>query len=191
MKNRVLALMILSAAGVSCGVNADTHTVSLGYAQSKVQDFKKIDGVNAKYRYEWDSPFSLMTSLSYMSGSEHKSYLAANDIIDLRADVKYYSLAAGPAYRLNEYVSVYGLLGVNYSKVDYNYNWKNYDGGGYTDMGNFRGNKNSTNLVYSAGLQINASDNVTLDIAYEGSQINDGGKNHSVNGFNIGLGYRF
>lgn len=34
---------------------ADNHTLSAGYAQSKVQDFKNIKGVNLQYRYEWDS----------------------------------------------------------------------------------------------------------------------------------------
>lgn len=39
---------------------ADNHTLSAGYAQSKVQDFKNIKGVNLQYRYEWDSPVSVV-----------------------------------------------------------------------------------------------------------------------------------
>ncbi|MXD56928.1 Ail/Lom family protein, partial [Escherichia coli] len=30
---------------------ADTHTLTPGYTQSKVQDFKNIKGVNLQYRY--------------------------------------------------------------------------------------------------------------------------------------------
>ncbi|EEY3549660.1 Ail/Lom family protein, partial [Escherichia coli] len=52
--------MILSV--MSGSTLADNHTLSAGYAQSKVQDFKNIKGVNLQYRYEWDSPVSVVGS---------------------------------------------------------------------------------------------------------------------------------
>lgn len=192
MKYTLLTAALLSSLGAMAAAQADTQSITAGYAQAKVQDFKNINGVNLKYRYEWESALSLMTSFSYMSGSENYTYNAARDIIDNNTDVKYYSLAAGPAWRINELVSVYGLLGASYSKVKYNYNWKNYQGGNtYEDMGRYSGKNDSTSLVYSAGVQINPVENMVIDLAYEGSNLDDGVSDHSVNGFNIGVGYRF
>lgn len=192
MKRKILTAVLLSALGTISAAQADTQSIIAGYAQAKVQDFKNINGMNLKYRYEWASPLSIMTSFSFMTGSDNYSYNVGRDIIDNSASVKYYSLAAGPAWRFNELVSVYGLLGASYSKVKYNYNWKNYEGGNtYEDMGRFSGKNDSTSLVYSAGIQINPVENMVIDLAYEGSNLNDGSADHSVNGFNIGVGYRF
>lgn len=59
-------------------------------------------------------------------------------------------------------------------------------------MGNVDGgNHDSTSLVYGAGVQINPLDNFVIDVGYKGSKLDDGGKDHTVNGFNIGVGYRF
>ncbi|MDA6077053.1 Ail/Lom family outer membrane beta-barrel protein [Edwardsiella anguillarum] len=75
-------------------------------------DFKNITGVNLKYRYEWDSPLSLMTSFTYMGGSKAFNESAGPEYYRGNGDLKYYSLAAGPAWRINDSVSVYGLLGL-------------------------------------------------------------------------------
>ena len=52
MKIKLLAVLPLSLM-VSEIAFADNHSVSIGYAQSKVQDFKDIRGVNPQYRYEF------------------------------------------------------------------------------------------------------------------------------------------
>lgn len=192
MKRSLLASIVLSVLGMSSVAHAAEQSITAGYAQAHVQDFKNINGMNLKYRYEWESPLSLMASFSFMSGSKDYSYLAEKDIIDNNAQVKYYSLAMGPAWRFNEFVSVYGLLGASYSKVKYNYNWKNYEGDrGYVDMGNTSGSNNSTALAYNLGVQVNPIPNLVLDLAYEGSSLNDGSTDRSLNGFNVGIGYRF
>jgi opacity protein-like surface antigen len=64
-----VSLAILAAATMMSGaVLADNHTVSLGYAQSDFENLGDIRGVNVQYRYEWDSPLSVMGSFTYMSG---------------------------------------------------------------------------------------------------------------------------
>ncbi|STI82989.1 PagC-like membrane protein [Escherichia coli] len=64
---------------------ADNHTLSAGYAQSKVQDFKNIKGVNLQYRYEWDSPVSVVGSFSYMKGDWADSHRdEVDDFTDIR-----------------------------------------------------------------------------------------------------------
>lgn len=191
MKHIALSLTFLAAITTSAVVKADNHTITLGYAQSKVQDFKDINGVNVKYRYEWNSPLSVITSFTYLQGSDDSRYLVTQDIIDRHAEVKYYSLAAGPAYRINQYISIYGLVGLSHTKVDYNFNWQNYGGDSYTDMGNTSNSNKSTNFMYGAGVQTNPWNNLTVDIGYEGSKTSDGSKDYAINGFNIGVGYRF
>jgi len=191
MKTLFIGSALIAILGLSTQAQADRQTITLGYAHSKVQDLKNINGVNVKYRYEWNSPFSIMGSFTYMGGKSDYSYLATKDIIDNKVDLKYYSLSAGPAYRINSYVSVYGLVGVNYNKADYSTRWLNYESGSYRDMGTSDGSISKTSFMYGAGVQINPIENVAVDIGYEGSSLNDGEKDHAINGFNIGVGYRF
>ncbi|AKJ43491.1 Ail/Lom family outer membrane beta-barrel protein [Pragia fontium] len=189
MKKILLASIIsLSVCGM---VNAGEHTVTLGYAQSKVQDFDDINGVNVKYRYEWDSPLSIISSFTYMKGDKDMSYRAYRDIIKTKAEVKYYSISAGPAYRFNDFVSIYGLMGVNVNDVDYSSKWYNADSSSYSYSGTLHSSQTKSTLMYGAGLQINPVTNLAIDVGYEGSRMDVDGKNYSINGFNVGLGYRF
>jgi len=191
MNKPVLASLIMFALGINASAFADKQTVSLGYAQSKVENFKDIRGVNLKYRYEWDPPLSLIGSLTWMSGSGNYSpAVDGRDIFDGHAKVKYYSLAVGPAWRFSPYISAYGLLGLNYNKVDYRESWYNYEGR-YVYMGDSSLSEKKTSLTYGAGIQINPVDNVAIDIGYEGSRLEAGGKDLSINGFNLNLGYTF
>lgn len=176
----------------STGALADNHTVSVGYAQSKVQDFKNLRGVNVQYRYEWDSPVSVIGSFSYMKGDESDSYYDTyGDFYKNSTDVKYYSVLAGPAYRINDYISLYGLVGVAHTKADSKYEWRNSVGAedpeGH-ESGNISGK--STNLAYALGFVVNPIENLSVNIGYEGSKADIEGK-HSINGFNVGVGYRF
>lgn len=184
MKYRILALAILASVGASSLAIADSQTISLGYAQSKVQDFTNIHGVNVKYRYEWSSPISIIGSFTYMSGSDNlfDADSWGNTHYDDRAELKYYSLLVGPSYRLNDYVSFYALGGVSKVKFDLsqNYRHSNYT---YTEDSS----DSKTSFAYGAGVQINPTENIAIDVGYEGSKIED----VKINGFNIGIGYRF
>ncbi|QXB04808.1 Ail/Lom family outer membrane beta-barrel protein [Providencia rettgeri] len=187
-------MMAAIVAGCFMGnvAQADNHTVSIGYAQSKVQDFKNIRGVNVQYRYEWDSPISVLGSFSYMKGDKSWSFTDyADDYYHQKIDVKSYSLLAGPAYRINDIVNLYGLLGLSHTKAKGDYQWVNSVGGN-TATGHEEGHvsKNSTNFAYGAGVIINPMENIAVNIGYEGTQADmDGHK--SMNGFNISVGYRF
>ncbi|QMV51001.1 Ail/Lom family outer membrane beta-barrel protein [Ewingella americana] len=195
MKYSILSLVVLASVGVSTVAKADSQTISLGYAQSKVQDFKNMRGVNAKYRYEWDSRVSILGSFTYMSGSKDTYERLGRDVTDNYAAIKYYSLGVGPVYRINKYVSVYGLAGLNYSKIDYSNSWGAYQGAypgdKYEHQYDGSGSKKVANFMYGAGIQINPLSNISVDVGYEGSRVNDGYNNYSVNGFNVGVGYRF
>lgn len=74
MKNIILSTLFITTSVLVVNVaQADTNAFSVGYAQSKVQDFKNIRGVNVKYRYEDDSPVSFISSLSYLYGDRQAS----------------------------------------------------------------------------------------------------------------------
>lgn len=179
--------ILLATVLVSGSVLADNHTVSVGYAQSKVEDFKNIRGVNLQYRYEFDSPVSFLGSFTYMSGDEDQHYFVDADSVKNSVDVKYYSLMVGPAYRINEYVSLYALGGVARTKADGDTQWVNAG-----DNETFRESisAKSTSFAWGAGVQFNPIANLAVNVGYEGTNA-DIDDTHSINGFNVGVGYRF
>lgn len=185
-KNKYLSAIIVAGCLFGSMAYADNQTVSIGYAQSKVQDFKNIHGVNLQYRYEWDSPVSIVGSFTYMKGddSAHESN-DMGDYLKAKADLKYYSLLAGPAYRINDYVSLYGLIGAARMKADVESSNKEQ---GYYEYESASTTK--TNFAYGAGIVINPIKNVSVNLGYEGTKIDMNGS-HSINGFNLGVGYRF
>lgn len=183
-----ISLAVLVAASLASGAAlADNQTVSLGYAQSKVENFKNIRGVNAQYRYEWDSPLSVIGSFTYMSGDDDQRYYVDSDSVKNHIDVKYYSLMAGPAYRINEYVSLYALGGVAHTKADGDTTWVNA-GDGYTQKDSI--SEKSTSFAYGAGVQFNPTAELAINVGYEGTNADLQG-DHSINGWNVGVGYRF
>ncbi|MDY6455943.1 Ail/Lom family outer membrane beta-barrel protein [Acinetobacter faecalis] len=109
MLNKTVKLgLLVAAVAASSSVFADNHSFSLGYAQSKISDID-LKGVNAQYRYEWNSPFSLISSISYLKGDvTEQEYLEIYN-----TDIKYFSYMMGPAYRFNNYVSVYATTGIS------------------------------------------------------------------------------
>lgn len=187
-KMKKISLAVFVAASLASGAAlADNHTVSLGYAQSKVENFKNIRGINAQYRYEWDSPLSVIGSFTYMSGDDDQKYYVDSDSVKNHIDVKYYSLMAGPAYRINEYVSLYALGGVAHTKADVDTKWVNA-GDGYTQKDSL--SEKSTSFAYGAGVQFNPTDELAVNVGYEGTNADIDGS-HSINGWNVGVGYRF
>ncbi|GEM_PF-13426 len=187
-KMKKISLAVFVAASLASGAAlADNQTVSLGYAQSKVENFKNIRGVNAQYRYEWDSPLSVIGSFTYMSGDDDQKYYVDSDSVKNHIDVKYYSLMAGPAYRINEYVSLYALGGVAHTKADVDTKWVNA-GDGYTQKDSL--SEKSTSFAYGAGVQFNPTDELAVNVGYEGTNADIDGS-HSINGWNVGVGYRF
>ncbi|WP_413731381.1 Ail/Lom family outer membrane beta-barrel protein [Sodalis sp. RH20] len=192
MKKICLALAACATLGTSFAAAANEHTLSLGYAQSKILD-SRPKGANLKYRYEGESPVGIITSMTFMGSND--SYSAFDPKQNYRTGeekekFRYLSLAAGPAFRFNEFISIYGLAGVNFNKLDYNR--KAYDKTGKV-IRESQANYKNTSLMYGAGVQFNPTSNLTLDVGYEGSHFkaSDNHKSLAINGFNAGVGYRF
>lgn len=108
-----------------------------------------------------------------------------------RMQIAYYSFLAGPAYRLNDYISFYGLVGISHTKAKGDYEWRNSVGADESDGYLSESvSKKSTDFAYAAGVIINPWGNMSVNIGYEGTKADIYGK-HSVNGFTVGVGYRF
>lgn len=186
MKKITLAIL-LSAGMIGGEALADNHTYSLGFARSKVEGFKNIRGVNLQYRYEMDSPLGVLASFSWLKRDENATTYLSQDIVTSKIDVHYFSLLVGPAYRLNDYFSIYALGGFSRIKTGGHDIWVN-NGNNYSESGNVDGK--STQFAWGTGIIVNPIANLSFTLGYEGSRarLDD---NYSINGFNVGLGYRF
>ncbi|KNC08843.1 membrane protein [Klebsiella sp. RIT-PI-d] len=159
-----LAVVLAVSAGTAV---AATSTVSGGYAQSDMQGVaNKAKGFNLKYRYENDTPLGVIGSFTYTEkdGTSDGYYNKA----------QYYGFTAGPAYRLNDWASVYGVVGFGYGKSQVNDIPDNHSSSDY-------------GVAYGAGVQFNPMENVALDFSYEQSRI----RSVDVGTWIAGVGYRF
>ncbi|RJT22099.1 outer membrane protein OmpX [Buttiauxella izardii] len=153
---------------VSVGTaSAATSTVTGGYAQSDMQGVaNKAGGFNLKYRYENDTPLGYIGSFTYTEKNRTEA-----GVYD---KAQYYGITAGPAYRINDWASIYGVVGVGYGK----------------NQATAAPEKDSTSdygFSYGAGMQFNPMENVALDVSYEQSRI----RNVDVGTWIAGVGYRF
>ncbi|MBP2170527.1 outer membrane protein X [Erwinia toletana] len=145
-------------------------TVTGGYAQSDYQGVaNKANGFNLKYRYEngsdalgWIGSFTYTEKDTTTDGFYNKGH--------------YYGVTAGPAFRLNDWASIYGVVGVGYGKVNVNDKTTRNTADG-SDYG----------FSYGAGLQFNPIQNVALDVGYEQSRI----RSVDVGTWIVGAGYSF
>ncbi|MFC0229364.1 outer membrane protein OmpX [Serratia aquatilis] len=149
---------------------AGESTVSAGYAMGDFQGIaNKADGFNLKYRYEYsNSPFGVIGSFTHLekTGSGNGEYNKA----------QYSGITAGPAYRINDWASIYGMIGLGYGKFTANAQ----DGSNNHSISDY-------GFSYGAGLQFNPMQQVALDVGYEQSRI----RSVDVGTWNVGVGYRF
>ncbi|MCE0829056.1 Ail/Lom family outer membrane beta-barrel protein [Buttiauxella sp. A2-C2_NF] len=179
MKKVITGLALAGCVMASPVALAANQTVSVGYAHSKIDNAFDLNGINLQYRYEWDASWGVMGSFSWMKGD--KTY--HGDFYTSDAKAKYYSLTAGPTYRINDWISLYGALGfahVNTSEdIDY------FDSSSEARSGN------STSLAWGAGVIFNPVENLSVNVGYEGTNADYWNKNYAINGFNVGVGWRF
>ncbi|AIJ07355.1 Opacity protein LomR and related surface antigens [Edwardsiella anguillarum] len=181
MKKMLVMPLIAAGFMVSTLALAETQTVSLGYAHIRPQEEKALNGAILGYQYEFDNDWGVLGNVTFAKGGRKET----DDFA--KGDFKYYSLMAGPTYRINEYISVYGQLGLAYFNAKFE---ANYDDG-YSE----HSSASVTALGWGAGFIVNPMDNLAITVGYEGSRFNFNGDNEgskaSTNGFNVSLGYRF
>ncbi|WON78092.1 outer membrane protein OmpX [Serratia sp. UGAL515B_01] len=149
---------------------AGESTVSGGYAMGDFQGVvNKAEGFNLKYRYEFDNnPLGVIGSFTYLTknGSDNGFYSKA----------QYSGITAGPAYRINDWASIYGVIGLGYGKFT------------TSNQGVLNNSSNDDyGFSYGAGLQFNPMQQVAFDVGYEQSRI----RSVDVGTWNVGVGYRF
>ncbi len=170
---KIACLSALAAVlAVSAGSAVAQSTVSAGYAQSDYagRDANKANGFNLKYRYEEGSnPLGVIGSFTYTEKDRTENGVYNKG--------QYYGITAGPAYRLNDWASIYGVVGVGYGKFQQNQTAGQSKTARSSDYG----------FSYGAGLQFNPIQNVALDFSYEQSRI----RNVDVGTWIAGVGYRF
>ncbi|WP_052189789.1 MULTISPECIES: Ail/Lom family outer membrane beta-barrel protein [Xenorhabdus] len=195
--------------------NANSHTIGIGYAKSKIAKVTKLQGANVYYRYEWDSPISIVGTFTYMRGDDSlpsfldyyssravlatkyggipqgKLFAKYSGPVTEKPDAKYFSLMLGPAYRINDYVSIYGLLGISHTSFNakrwtdsylqnrpYLASVRDTDGypgisvGAGAQVGkhvSIRVPQKTNNIAYGAGIEVNPVKNISLYFNYEGS----------------------
>ena len=156
---------------VTAGSAMAQSTVTGGYAQSDMQGVaNKANGFNLKYRYEDGSnPLGWIGSLTYTEKDRSEDGFYNKG--------QYYSITGGPAYRLNDWASIYGVVGVGYGKFQQTENQGLNRTASNSDYG----------FSYGAGLQFNPIQDVALDFSYEQSRI----RNVDVGTWIAGVGYRF
>ena len=149
---------------------AGQSTVTAGYAQGDAQGVQnKVKGFNLKYRYEQDNnPLGVISSFTYLekNGSDGSDYNKG----------QYMGFTAGPAYRLNDWASLYGVVGFSHGKVTNN---------ATTGLNN--SSNDDYGFTYGAGVQFNPMQDVALDVGYEQSRI----RSVDVGAWAVGVGYRF
>ncbi|RLM25789.1 outer membrane protein OmpX [Brenneria alni] len=162
-----LACVLAVSAGSAL---AGQSTVSAGYAQGDAQGVaNKVKGFNLKYRYEWDnSPLGAIGSFTYLEKT------GTNDGFYNKG--QYMGFTAGPAYRLTDWASIYGVIGFSHGKLTSN-----------ATNGADNNRNDDYGFTYGAGLQFNPIQDVALDVGYEQSRI----RSVDVGTWAVGVGYRF
>ncbi|MFD1802934.1 outer membrane protein OmpX [Mixta tenebrionis] len=155
---------------VTAGSAMAQSTVTGGYAQSDMQGVaNKANGFNLKYRYEDGSnPLGWIGSFTYTEKdrSENGFYNKG----------QYYSITGGPAYRFNDWASIYGVVGIGYGKFQQN-----------EQAVRNKTDSSDVGVSYGAGLQFNPYENFAIDVGYEQSRI----RSVDVGTWIAGVGYSF
>ena len=158
-------------------------SVSLGYEQAHVKGMGNLKGVNAKVQFNSDYPLGFMASASYMKDQWDTNKLlhrksGSDKENGKESKAQYYSVMAGPTIRINEMARLYALAGMSRSDIK--------------PEGNSGAGKDIHNrFAYGAGITVNVTDQLILTAGYEGSQVKVAGKNKSLNGAVVNIGYQF
>ncbi|ELM3277223.1 outer membrane beta-barrel protein [Salmonella enterica] len=184
MKTTIAAVALLCGGllASTCAM-ADTDSFSVGYTWLKAQYEKGLNGFSLGYQHEFVNGWGILTSFAWATGDRSET----DDVAS--GKFKYWSLMTGPTYRFNDYFGIYGQLGLAH------FNGKgdaHYDDGDYEHWSESR-----SALGWGAGVIINPVENLSVTVGYQGTRFSLGDDeyedkaNVSVNGFNIGVGYRF
>lgn len=181
-----IALSSLMMTGVVHAAAGD-HTVTLGYAQTDLGDFKftngwdyyntdkNLKGINVKYRYEFTDTWGIIASGTY---SAIKYELQGGSSNGANLTLNYGSVLAGPSVRFTDWLSAYAIIGMAGYEYEYEHGGKTSD--------------DARDFAYGIGLQANIS-GFTVDASYERSKFGyeDSSDNIKTGTWVLGVGYKF
>ncbi|MEQ1975274.1 Ail/Lom family outer membrane beta-barrel protein [Xenorhabdus sp. SGI240] len=106
MKNSIVgSTLALGLLFCSC-TQAEAQAISVGYAHIKLQQEKALKSATLNYRYELNNEWGILSSFTLAKGEREESEEA------YKAKFNYYSSMKGPTYHINEYISMYGQMGI-------------------------------------------------------------------------------
>ncbi|WP_053014255.1 MULTISPECIES: Ail/Lom family outer membrane beta-barrel protein [Xenorhabdus] len=103
MKNSIVgSTLALGLLFCSC-TQAEVQAISVGYAHIKLQQEKALKSVTLNYRYELNNEWGILSSFTLAKGEREETY---------KAKFNYYSSMKDPTYHINQYISMYGQVGI-------------------------------------------------------------------------------
>ncbi|EEM9319620.1 Ail/Lom family outer membrane beta-barrel protein [Salmonella enterica] len=185
----IITGLVYGGIGVASASDTLQNTASIGYAFSHINDYGNLNGVNLSYRYEFTPEWGVLGSFTWAGANKSDdSDPGYNEHYEYNNKVNYYSVLAGPVYRINDFVSIYGQIGLAYLK---SHGSESYSYEDFHDNDNY--SRNKAGFAYGAGVQFNPVENVALTVGYEGASFSSDDNYESINtnGFNVSVGYRF
>jgi len=192
-----LAIAIITCSAAMAHGSHERPTMSLGYEQGHISDFGRIRGGNFRFQYENAKPWGMMGSLTAMKNNWQDEFTSCKKVdkdcrenyrkdhaFDKKAE--YYSIMAGPTYRLTENLSVFALGGISLSRVEFPARIVMPVSASHDPHG-----QSSSQYAYSTGITLNPADNLALTAGYEGSRTRFDDKKHPVESVFMDVGYRF
>ncbi|MDP5254108.1 MULTISPECIES: Ail/Lom family outer membrane beta-barrel protein [unclassified Vibrio] len=180
MKKTTLLCALITGLTTSGSVMAEQllnpqQALSVGYASTDIDTGDDtgnglIDdpaGINLKYTYQSDDKIGFISSLTYTKSSE--SYTS-----DIEVEINYLSLLAGPTYSLSDNLKVYGMAGLARAEIK------------VSDSSDSASDDES-DLALAAGLRVNVTDNIALDLSYEYTDIEE----WDFSTLSAGIGFNF
>lgn len=171
-------------------VNAAEHSLSLGYTRAKL-DSVKVDGADIKYRFEWGSPWSVIGSFSFQTKNTGLISDNSQGIKSGENKIKIGSLMAGPAWRFNEFFSLYGMAGLNKLKLHQQWKMNQANSNGTQSSEQFSDSFHHLSPGISVGTQINPLNSVVVDLSYSVSRPKVYDAHYDLSAVSLGIGVKF
>ena len=98
---------------------------------------------------------------------------------------------AGPAWRFNEFFSLYGMAGLNKLKLHQQWKMNQANSNGTQSSQQFSDSSHHLSPVISLGTQINPINSVVIDLSYSVSRQKTGYARYNFNVLSLGVGVKF
>lgn len=178
MKKSFLALACAASFAVPVAAQAGEPSFTLNYANSSnsIDAADYGQGLNVKVNYDpWFSSWGFVSSATYTEKGWEGDWINGQAS---EGETRYFSMAVGPSYWFQPFMSIYALAGFSEQKT------LGTTGGEYLK-------DSDVSYVYGGGLRMNVYSGLVIDAHYEYSPFEFDGVKTSVETYSVGLGWRF